>query len=68
MKVPRTRLSLEPTLQDKQDILDHGILVGGRSIIGSIRIAIRRSLALHLVQKKGKLMLDRKGKLEEVDL
>ena len=68
MKVPRTRLSLEPTLQDKQDILDHVILVGGRSIIGSIRIAIRRSLALHLVQKKGKLMLDRKGKLEEVDL
>jgi hypothetical protein len=67
MKPNRTRLSLEPTLQDKQDILDHGKAVGGRSIIGSIRLAIRRSMSLHKAQKRGKLKLERRGKLEDFE-
>lgn len=64
----RTRLSLEPTLEDKQAILDHGKVVGARSIIGSIRVAISRSMALSRLQRRGKLMLHRGSKVEEVDL
>lgn len=64
----RTRLSLEPTTEDKQAIIDHGKMVGARSIIGSIRMAISRSMALSKLQRRGKPMLHRGGKVEEVDL
>lgn len=64
----RTRLSLEPTTEDKQAIIDHGKMVGSRSIIGSIRMAVSRSMALSKLQRRGKLMLHRGSKVEEVEL
>jgi hypothetical protein len=66
----RTRLSLEPTLKDKQDILDHGKLVGSRSIIGSIRVAIARSTRIaKLLKRGGRIVHVRKdGTSKEVEL
>lgn len=68
MKPNRTRLSLEPTLADKAAIIAHGKRVGGRSIIGSIRVAIRRSEALADLEDRGTLWLERKadGEMEDV--
>ena len=63
---PRTRLSLEPTEQDKQNIIDHGKLVGAKSIIGSIRVAVARSTALTKLQRRGGRVVRKDGK--EVEL
>lgn len=70
MNTNRTRLSLEPTLEDKQAILDHGKLVGTKSIIGSIRIAVTRStLITKLLKRGGRIVHIRKdGTSKEVEL
>ena len=69
MKPNRTRLSLEPTLKDKDDIIAHGKLCGTKSIIGSIRTAVTRSTRFMKLERRGKLWLERKkdGVMEEVD-
>lgn len=68
-KPPRIRLSLETTPSDKQTIIDHGALCGTKSLIGSIRIAVKRSTAVLKLKRRGTLWLARKdGAWEEIDL
>lgn len=64
----RCRVSVDLSVDEKKDIVDHGFKLGVETITGSLRLAILRSSALINLQRRGTLFFQDKkdGSMVEV--